>query len=152
MNKEELEKMLLESLRDLEEAGDIVITYPDSSVVARKLSSRIISLWAREFVEVPPCEVLIGDCRENSAACINRKFGLDEKVALNTVAEFVDNLSTSRTLQEVSGLVCHQGYQEIALGAYYCGYLKKGDYYSLGYLDWRKEINSDEKNVGCTLR
>jgi hypothetical protein len=147
MNKEDLEKMLLESLCDLEEVGDIVITYPDSSVIARRLSSRIISLWAREFVEAPPCEVVISSSTENSAAYISRKFGLDENVALNTVSEFVGNLSASRTLQEISDLVCHQGYQEIALGAYYCSYLKRGDYYSLGYLDWRKEINSREKNA-----
>ena len=142
MNKNEISDELLKGLTELEESGDIVITHTNPELLAKKLSSAIVEKWAFEFLDTPPDVVVIDEYSNTSKQYLCQTFDLSEKEAGASIVDFIDLLSSSRSLREVADLVSHQGYQEIAFGAYYCSHLKRGEYYSSGYLDWRKEINA----------
>lgn len=146
MDNNELKRKLLEGLLELEKLGEIVITNPNPSLVADHLKARIVEAWASEFIKAPPYEVVIESSIESSTRYLVQEFSMQASEARIILEKFINHLSGSRTLMEVSDLVSHQGYQEIAFGAYYCFNLMLGSYYSTEYLNWRKEIYSSIRN------
>ncbi len=81
---------------------------------------------------------------KESTAHLEKSFALGADEAHAAVERFLRYLEASRTPKEVAELICHQGYQEVALGAFFCSHLKRGEYYSLDYLDWRKAHNDED--------
>lgn len=146
MNNEELKIKLLEGLLELEQLGELVITNPNPALVAEYLKAKVIEAWASEFIEAPPFEVVVENCIESSTRYLVQEFNMQSAEARNILEKFIKHLSNNRTLIEISDLVSHQGYQEIACGAYFCFNLRRGDYYSLAYLNWRTEFYSSVKN------
>ncbi|BEP53033.1 hypothetical protein GmRootV118_02770 [Variovorax sp. V118] len=136
---------LLSELQQLEQSGDLVIAHHAPSMLADRLSDAIVQQWASEFFEEPPPEVVIEMSLRSSARQLTEHFGMDEASACSVARGFMDRLASTRTLREVAELVTHQGAQEIADGAYFCVHLDKGEYYSPGYLDWRKARYSGRK-------
>lgn len=145
MDRQELCSELLAGLIDLEESGDIVITHSIPRSLADKLASIVIRHWASDFSEFPPPDLLIQDSLEMSSKFLSEEFGLSEPNARSTMEEFHNMLKSRRSATEVADLVAHQTSSEIALGAYYCVVLQRGEYYSSGYLDWRKEFYASKK-------
>lgn len=145
MDRQELCSKLLVGLIDLEESGDIVITHAIPRSLADRLASIVIRHWASDFSESPPPDLLIQDSLEMSSKFLCEEFGLSEPNARSTMEEFHNILKSRRSITEVADLVAHQSSPEIALGAYYCVVLQRGEYYSRGYLDWRKEFYTSKR-------
>lgn len=137
MDASEISQALLEGLEELEQAGDLVITHSAPLELAEKLRAKLIERWADEFVVMPPHEVVIADGVSSASKYLTAKFRVTPTEALSMVQRFVETLRPQRTLTELADLIAHQGHQDIALGAYYCVHLARGEYYDPGYLDWR---------------
>ena len=139
MNVDQMSRVLLEGLQELEREGDLVITCTAPQKLAEALSSRIVQQWAKESVEILPHEVVIADTIKSGAEYLNRAFSLPHPEALAVVERFVEDRRSERTLSELADLVAHQGHQDIAMAAYYCIQLRMGRYYDQGYLAWRSK-------------
>ncbi len=139
MDANEISRVLLEGLLELEQSGDLVIIHTAPLKLADSLHSKIIQRWADEFAEAPPHEVIIADGVRHSTQYVQEYFALSYPEALGVVERFVEERRQERTMGELADLVAHQGPQDIAMGAYYCVYLQRGNYYDPGYLAWRSE-------------
>lgn len=139
MNVSELTDKLLAGLLELEQSGDIVITHPTPHVLAELLGTNLIQSWAAEFLDEPPSEVVIEGALNSTAKYFKENFDIDESSSRQTVDNFLRSFLGWKSLREVAELVSHQGTEEIALGAYFCTHLKRGVYYSMDYIEWRKE-------------
>lgn len=142
MEANEVSQCILEGLVELEESGDLVITHAAPLVLAEKLGTRLIELWAREFVDSPPHEVVIAGCIKAATRHLEG-FGLEHEAALSAVSRFVKDRQRERTLGELADLLAHQGSREIAMGSYYCVHLGRGKYYDPDYLTWRSTTNHE---------
>lgn len=140
MNTNEIANELLSGLLELEQNGDLVITHTSPPSLADKLCSRVIQKWAQEFLDCPPFEVVVEDGVKSATNYLEAVFEMVESDARSVVEKFVSHLLVNRPLGMVAELVAHQGPEDVALGAYYCMHLQKGEYYDSGYLEWRKGV------------
>lgn len=138
MNRNELANCLLNSLLELEKAGDVIVTHPNLSVLAEQICDSLVQKWAAEFLEAPPYEVVIDSGLNAASEYLQCHFNLNALDAHIVARQFLDSLGTSRTKTELAELISHQGYREIAYGAYFCIHLKLGEYYDADYLEWRR--------------
>lgn len=145
MNKNEIAEEILKGLVDLEDSGDIVITNTNPELLAKRLSSTLVEKWAFEFLEVPPDVVVIDECFSIAKQNLCQIFDLKGSEAEMAMNNFIDLLSFNRSNREIADLLSHQGYEEIAFGAYFCCHIKMGEYYSREYLDWRKNVYAKRK-------
>jgi hypothetical protein len=137
MDLSDISQSLLEGLVELEQAGDLAITHAAPIELADKLRSKLVERWAKEFVAMPPHEVVIANGIRSATGYLETKFSVPHEQALSVVRRFMEDRRAERTLPELADLVAHQGYQDIALGAYYCVHLGRGKYYDPDYLTWR---------------
>ena len=145
LNLSALTDQLLAGLLELEQSGAIVITHPMPQVLADGLAAKLMQQWAAEFLDEPPCEIVIEATRNAAAHYLAGKFGFDAAASRQTVDRFLDSFRSWKSLREIAELLTHQGTQEIALGAYYCIHLQRGEYYSGDYIEWRKEYWGNER-------
>lgn len=142
MNRAELADALLKGLLKLEHDGDLVITHAMQAVVADRLCSHIIHTWARQSLDLEPDELIIEDMLSAVPHYLQDQFDLSAPDAKAITKQFIQSLENGRTIRELAELLSHQGYQEIGKGAYFCIHLKRGEYYSMDYLDWRAKLCS----------
>ncbi len=137
MNSTDLKSALLAGLLELEQSGDIVITNPAPQAVADQLAAKLIDQWGSQSLDIP-IEAVIDTGMKSAATALVKIFNLGSVEATSAVESFVRSLGESRAPKEVAELIAHQGAQEVAFGAFFCSHLRKGQYYSSDYLDWRK--------------
>lgn len=145
MDTTELTASLLAGLVELEQSGDVVIVHPIPSALAGRLCARLVRDWGQAFLKEPPFEFAIDLGMKQSARYLEECFALGTDEACCAVEKFVRYLGSNRTPMEVAELISHQGFQEVALGAFFCSHLQRGEYYSSHYLDWRKAHNNERK-------
>lgn len=137
MNSTDLKSTLLAGLLELEQSGELVITNPAPQALADQLYAKLIGQWGSESLDVP-IEAVIDTGMRSAATALVKIFNLGSDEAVSAVERFVRSLGESRAPKEVAELVAHQGAQEIAFGAFFCSHLRRGEYYSSDYLDWRQ--------------
>jgi len=137
VNCTDLKSTLLAGLLELEQSGDLVITNPAPQALADQLSEKLIGQWGSESLDFP-IEAVIDTGMRSAATALVKIFNVGGSEAISSVESFVRSLGESRAPREVAELIAHQGAQELAFGAFFCSCLRKGEYYSSDYLDWRK--------------
>jgi hypothetical protein len=140
MKRNDLAEELLAGLLALEQNGNLVITHTSPQELADELCSKVIQKWAREFMDSPPSEVVIANGVEAASRYLTTVFTISGTEARLAVEGFISQLRQTRPLGMVAELVAHQGPEDVALGAYYCVHLQRGEYYDSGFLEWRKEV------------
>lgn len=144
MDTKKLTASLLAGLVELEQSGDLVIIDPIPLVLAERLCARVIRDWGQACLD-EPIELAIELGLKLSTRHLEERFALSADDAHSAVEKFFRYLGSNRTPKEVAELICHQGYEEIALGAFFCSHLQRGEYYGLDYLDWRKAHNDERQ-------
>ncbi len=141
MDQSQISSCLLAGLIDLENAGDLVITHTSPKSLADKLCSLLVNQWGAEFFDEPPYEVVVENCIQSCTSILHRNFSIEEVEARSAVKTFLREIGARRTLRDLCELVSHQGDIDISDGTYYCICLGNGsdNYYSDGYLSWRRE-------------
>lgn len=137
MNCTDLKSTLLDALLELEQSGDIVIIHAVPQALADRILARLAAQWASDSLDIP-IEAVIDTGMRSAAIVLANVFNLGSGEATSAVGMFLRDLGESRSPREVAELVAHQGAQEIAFRAFFCSHLRRGDYYSSDYLDWRK--------------
>jgi hypothetical protein len=138
MDPSELTSVLLAGLLDLEKSGDLVITHSSPGALADQLCAQIVKHWGKVSLDVP-IEAVIDTGTKSATQNLAEVFGLADAEASAVMKSFVRSLGERRTPREVAELIAHQGPAEIACGAFFCSYLRRGAYYSSDYLDWRED-------------
>jgi hypothetical protein len=144
MNSSDLSSTLLAGLLELEQSGDLVITHPAPLALADQLCAKVIEKWGKEALD-DPIEPVLDLAMKISKNHLIEIFKLTDTEAESAVKSFLRSLETTRTPKEVAELVCHQGFGEIAVGAFFCAHLRRGEYYSSDYLDWRMNLYAQRK-------
>jgi|GEM_PF-543411 len=140
----DLTASLLAGLVELEQSGDLVIIDPIPLTLAEHLCAKVMRDWGLEHLD-EPIELAVELGLKQSTTYIEKSFALGADEARAAVEKFLRYLESNRTPKEVAELICHQGYQEVALGAFFCSHLQRGEYYGMDYLDWRKAHYDESK-------
>ena len=144
MNLTNLTSSVLAGLLELEQSGDLVLTHPAPIFLAERLCAKVIQDWGKESLD-EPIESALDLGMKQSVSHIEEIFKVSASEAESALEIFVRDLGATRSPREVAELICHQGAEEIALGAFFCAHLQRGDYYSSDYLDWRKAHYAQNK-------
>lgn len=131
---------ILESLRELEDRGDIVITTTVPASIARTIIhslSEVLLGEGEESEAIIECDIPY--LLEQTAAHVSSIFSQDEARSREIVNAFYQRLLQRLSVRQIAELIWHETPFEIARLSYYCIELKKGDSRDLEYLDWRKK-------------
>ncbi|QRY79364.1 hypothetical protein JVX91_28010 [Pseudomonas sp. PDNC002] len=131
--------VILRSLRELEERGDIIVTTTTPALIARSiihsLSESILSEAESETIIECDIPYLLEETSEKVSLLFSKDMGRSREI----VNAFYQDLLERLSMRQIAEMIWHETPSEIARLSYYCVELKKGFSRDLDYLDWRKD-------------
>ena len=140
MSDKYIEK-ISQTLKDMEERGDIVITTTTPKNLSNEIFCSIVKSWIDENTEIEePIEFTLPNILEEIIKTTSYIFNITIEDAHKIVVEYNNYRLKHWSPKENAELYWHQGKLDISLRAYYRVKLGKEDS-SVEFLDWRKRYH-----------
>ncbi|MBB4865768.1 hypothetical protein HNP46_004669 [Pseudomonas nitritireducens] len=133
--------VILESLRKIEDRGDIVITTTTPTSIARSIIHSLSEAFlgeAEESEAIIECDIPY--LLEETSQKVSLFFSKDIARSREIVNAFYKSLLERLSMRQIAEMIWHETPSEIARLSYYSVELKREFDRDLVYLDWRKDF------------
>ncbi len=135
----EIRDKILDTLKSLEEDGEIIITSTMPHKIADTVFHATLETWFQEKVlEDEPMECTMPYLLEQTTLQLMRRFSCSDSHAKEIINSYYNSWLNTRSIKEVAEIYWHETPYEMAGRAYYHIELGEPDIRDLDYLEWRK--------------
>ncbi|MDR7048422.1 hypothetical protein J2X54_000857 [Duganella sp. 3397] len=139
MDDEQLVKKILQSLIELEQQGELVLTTNASSNVARYILDSALKQLVTAFRDSDePMECTMPYLLEQTVDDVKKWFGVPSQRAQEITGSYYNRLLERLTVEKIAELYWHETPSEMAKRSYYRVELGRDDS-EFEYLDWRRK-------------
>lgn len=138
MDGEPLVEKILQSLVELEQEGELVLTTNSGSSVARYILDSALKQLATFRDSDAPIECTMPHLLEQTIDEVKKRFGVPSQRAREITGSYYNRLLARLTVEKIAELYCHDTPSEMAKRSYYRVELDRDDS-EFEYLDWRRK-------------
>lgn len=139
MDREQLVEKILQSLIELEQQGELVLTTNASSNVARYILDSALKQLVTAFRDSDePMECTMPYLLEQTVDDVKKQFGVPSQRAREITGSYYNRLLARLTVEKIAELYWHDTPSEMAKRSYYRVELGRDDS-EFEYLDWRRK-------------
>ncbi len=139
MDDDQLVEKILQSLVELEQQGELVLTTNSGPSVARHILHSALKQLVSAFSDADgPMESTMPYLLEQTVDVIETRFGLPSQRAREITGSYYNQLLGRLTVEKIAELYWHETTSEMAKRSYYRVELGRDDS-EFEYLDWRRD-------------
>jgi len=139
MNENKLAENILQSLLELEQQGELILTTNFGPRVARSILNSVLTDLLTDFgAKDEPMECTMPYLLEQTVQEVMQRFGVPNQRAREITGRYYNSLTRDRTVEQIAERYWHETPGGMAKRSYYRVELGKNDE-DFEYLDWRRE-------------
>lgn len=138
MNDDKLVEKILQSLAELEQRGELILTTNFRANVAKHILHSALEQLVTDFGKSEePMEITMPYLLQQTVEEVRTRFGVPDHRAQEITGKFYDELRKRLTVEKIAEFYWHDTPVEMAKRSYYRIELGKDDG-GIEYLDWRR--------------